>query len=109
MKDRPNILFIITDQQRYDTLGGLNNPVIRTPQLDRLAASGTHFERCMVPSPECVPSRCCFTHGQFPSQTGCYDNQTDFPDDGRENLMEALGRAGYHTRGIGKYHFHYAD
>jgi len=105
----PNILFLLTDQQRYDTIGGLNNSVIRTPNLRRLTASGTTFHRAMVPSAECIPSRCCFTHGQYPTQTGCYDNGSHFPTDGRENLMQALTRSGYHAHGIGKYHFHFAD
>jgi len=80
----PNILFLLTDQQRYDTIGGLNNSVIRTPNLRRLTASGTTFHRAMVPVAECVPSRCCFTHGQYPTQTGCCNNGSHFPtEDGK--------------------------
>lgn len=109
MKERPNILFLLTDQQRYDTIRALGQGCIRTPNLDRLVEGGTTFSRAMVPAPECVPSRCCFTYGQFPTQTGCYSNGTHFPADGRENLMEALSRSGYRTHGIGKYHFSYAE
>ncbi len=109
MPSRPNILFLITDQQRHDTIAALGNPVIRTPALDRLATGGTAFTRAMTPSPECVPARCCFTHGQYPAQTGCYGNGFSFPTDGRETFMAALTRAGYRTHGIGKYHFEYDD
>ena len=53
----PNILFVFTDQQRYDSIAALGNPVIRTPAFDRLAREGTVFERCYTPSPVCVPAR----------------------------------------------------
>jgi len=107
--DRPNLLFIITDQQRFDTVGALGNPHIRTPALDRLTREGTAFTQAFSPSPECVPARCAFTHGQYPAQTGCYGNGWHFPEDGRDSLMTVLNRAGYRTHGIGKYHFEYPD
>jgi hypothetical protein len=53
----PNILLIMTDQQRYDTLGANGNPIIKTPHLDALAAESANFSHCFVQSPVCVPSR----------------------------------------------------
>ncbi len=101
----PNILLLFTDQQRADTIAALGNPVIRTPNLDRLVREGTAFTSAYTPAPECVPARCCLTFGQYPGKNRCYGNGSPMPWDERENLMSALGRAGYHTHGIGKCHF----
>jgi arylsulfatase A-like enzyme len=104
MAQRPNILHIFTDQQRWDTLAALGNPVIRTPSLDRLAAMGTAFTSAYSPSPVCISARCSMIYGQYPSHTGCYEN-TRMPEDGRESFMGALTRCGYRTHGVGKCHF----
>ncbi|HML48258.1 MAG TPA: sulfatase-like hydrolase/transferase, partial [Clostridia bacterium] len=53
----PNILWICSDQQRWDTLGCYGNPFVRTPNLDRLAALGVRFDRAYAQSPVCSPSR----------------------------------------------------
>lgn len=101
---RPNILHIFTDQQRFDTIGALGNPVIRTPNLDRLAREGTAFTSAYSASPVCISARCSMIYGQYPMNTGCYENQP-MPQDGRQSLMDALGGAGYRVHGIGKCHF----
>lgn len=101
---RPNILFLLTDQQRFDTVRALGNPVIKTPALDRLASEGTAFTSAYTPSPVCVAARCSFTFGQYPFHTKCYDNGFKFPE-GRTSFVEALARSGYRTHGIGKCHF----
>ncbi len=101
----PNILLLFTDQQRADTIAALGNPVIRTPNLDRLVREGTAFTSAYTPAPECVPARCCMMFGQYPGKNRCYGNGSPMPWDERENLMSALGRASYHTHGIGKCHF----
>ena len=105
MASQPNILVIFTDQQRSDSIGALGNPVIRTPQFDRIAREGTAFVEHYSPSAECVPARCAFTMGQYPARTRCYGNGYAWPFDEKETLMAALGRAGYYTHGIGKLHF----
>ena len=102
---QPNILMIITDSQRYDTVAALGNPIIKTPVLDRLVREGTAFTSAYTPSPMCVPARCALLYGQYPSHTGCYDNVTGMPTDGRASFVEALADDGYHTHGIGKTHF----
>ncbi len=104
MSDKPNILFIFTDQQRADTIAALGNPIIKTPNLDRLVAEGVAFTNAFTPSPVCVSARCSMIFGQYPHHTGCYDN-SDMPTDGRESYMDALNNAGYYTHGIGKCHF----
>ena len=101
---RPNILLIFTDQQRHDALGAAGNPIIRTPNLDRLAAEGVRFANAYSPSPVCVPARCAMITGQYPHHNGCYDNSDPMPVD-RPSLMDALTGAGYRTHGIGKMHF----
>ncbi len=78
---RPNVLWICTDQQRFDTLGCYGNPWVRTPNVDRLAQSGTFFERCISQSPVCTPSRACFLTGRYPRTTGCRQNGQAIPAD----------------------------
>lgn len=102
---KPNILLIMTDQQRADTIHALGNPVIATPALDRLVREGTAFTSAYAPAAECVPSRCCLTFGQYPGKTGCFGNGFPMPFETKETFMHALGRAGYYTHGIGKCHF----
>ncbi len=63
----PNILWFCTDQQRYDTIHSLNNPHIRTPNLDRLVAEGVAFTHAFCQSPICTPSRASFLTGRYPS------------------------------------------
>jgi arylsulfatase len=104
MSDRPNILHIFCDQLRFDALACAGNPVIRTPNIDRLAADGVVFTNAFSPSPVCVSARCSMIHGQYPMNTGCYEN-TRMPTDGRQTFMQVLTEAGYRTHGIGKCHF----
>ncbi len=101
---RPNILFILTDQQRADAFGAAGNPVIRTPQIDRLAREGTRFSSAFTASPVCVPARGALISGRYPHRTGCTDNDDPMPT-GTPTLMEMLADAGYRTHGIGKMHF----
>ncbi|HET6428481.1 MAG TPA: sulfatase-like hydrolase/transferase, partial [Phycisphaerae bacterium] len=63
---QPNILWICSDQQRFDTLGCYGNPFVRTPNVDRLAAEGVLFEHCYSQSPICTPSRAGFLTGRYP-------------------------------------------
>ena len=104
MSKRPNILHFFTDQQRFDTIHALGNPIIKTPSMDRLCENGVAFTNAFTPSPVCISARCCMIHGQYPMNTGCYEN-TRMPTDGRQSFMEALTEAGYRTHGIGKCHF----
>ena len=61
---RPNILFIMTDQQRYDAVGANGNDIIQTPNLDRLAAKAANFSHAFVQAPVCVPARASFFTGR---------------------------------------------
>ncbi|MFC7587024.1 sulfatase-like hydrolase/transferase [Nonomuraea antimicrobica] len=105
MPTRPNVLFVMTDQQRFDTISALGNPHLATPNLDRLAARGTVFDNAYSTAPVCVPARYTLRSGCEPTRTGVYDNTV--PDRGhglvRERcgpyLAEAMGLRGYRTWG----------
>jgi hypothetical protein len=101
----PDILFIMTDQQRWDCVGANGNKLIRTPNLDRLAARGANFTHAFVSSPVCVPSRISFFTGRYAHSHRNRVNYT--PLDRREVLMQArLKGAGYRTGVVGKLHYH---
>jgi arylsulfatase len=102
---QPNILLLFTDQQRADTIGALGNPVIKTPNFDRLVNEGTAFTSAYTPSAECVPARCCMTFGDYPGKNKCYGNGNPMPWEKKESFMQALTKAGYYAHGIGKCHF----
>src|ERR1043166_8116948 len=67
---RPNIVFLLTDDQRWDSLGLTGNPVVKTPNIDRLAADGTFFPNATVNSAICTPSRTCYFLGQYERRHG---------------------------------------
>lgn len=101
--DRPNILLITTDQQHYQALG-FRTPAVQTPNLDRLAADGTVFDRAYCPNPLCSPSRSSIITGQYPSTHGCWTIGTKL-DEQRSTIGQYLHEAGYSTSLIGKAHF----
>lgn len=101
---KKNILLIFTDQQRFDTIAATGNLQVKTPNLDRLVREGTLFASAYTPSPVCVPARCSMHYGQYPMNTGCFENNYDMPDD-RPSVADALAAAGYRTHAIGKRHF----
>jgi arylsulfatase A-like enzyme len=98
------ILFITTDQQRYDTLGVNGGVLSRTPVLDRLAAEGIRYERCQPTSVVCMPSRASMLTGQYPSTHGAWMNGVALPIDA-PSVAESLHDLGYATALIGKAHF----
>lgn len=100
----PNIVFIMTDQQRWDCIGANGNTIIKTPAMDRLAARGANFTHAYVASPVCVPSRISFFTGRYAHSHRNRVNYT--PLDRSEVLMQArLREAGYRTAVIGKLHY----
>lgn len=105
--DRPNILFIMTDQQSAHMMSCTGNTYLETPNLDALCASGTRFERCYATNPVCVPSRFSLQTGLMPSAIGMGKNQSsvDVPEDMQSNsLGPLLRRAGYECAYGGKVH-----
>jgi arylsulfatase len=100
---KPNILWICTDQQRFDTLGCYGNPFVQTPNLDRLAQSGVLFERAFCQNPVCAPSRASFLTGRYPRTTRCRQNGQSIPDS-EVLVTRMLADAGYICGLSGKLH-----
>ena len=97
---RPHIIFVITDQQRFDTIAALGYPFMHTPALDRLAAQGTVFNNCHVAGASCAPARASLFSGYYPHTTGILRNA----DLWRHSWVENLAQAGYTCVNIGKMH-----
>jgi arylsulfatase A-like enzyme len=101
MNDRPNIVLIITDQQRYDTIAALGFDQLQTPNLDRLVGEGVSFDNCFVNAPSCGPARCSFFSGLYPHASGMLRNEQPWS----QTWVPNLSAAGYFTASIGKMHF----
>jgi choline-sulfatase len=107
--NRPNILFIMTDQQHAGMMSCMGNQWLKTPAMDRLAASGIRFDRAYASNPVCVPSRFSLQTGLMPSVIGMGQNEDSAEVSVTEAMVEqSLGRlfqkAGYETAYGGKVH-----
>jgi len=100
--DRPNVLVVFSDQQRWDTVGAYGSPLDLTPNLDRAAADGTVFEHAISPQPVCAPARASLQTGQYGTSHGVWRNglvpETQTP------IADAFNEAGYDTGYVGKWH-----
>jgi len=101
---RPNIVFILTDQQRLDSLGCYGNSVARTPCLDRLAANGVTFDNAFTANVICQPSRASILTGRYPRVNGVVTNGVALDGDKETTLPDILGAQGYQTACVGKLH-----
>lgn len=100
----PNILWICTDQQRYDTINSLGNASIHTPNLNRLVGEGTAFTQTYCQSPICTPSRASFLTGMYPSAVhGCM-NGNDYWSEAAPLVTGLLADSGYDCGLVGKLH-----
>lgn len=102
--NRPNILWICTDQQRYDTIRALGNKHIRTPNIDKLVQSGTAFEHAYCQSPICTPSRASFLTGMYPSTIHACINGNDHWAEAAPLVTKTLADIGYDCGLVGKFH-----
>ena len=109
--DRPNFIFIYTDDQRYDCLGVVQKeqgdkarfPWLQTPNLDKLANEGVRFRNAFVVQSLCTPSRASFLTGKYTHTHNVYTNFTNFPED-LDTWASLLTKEGYQTGYIGKWH-----
>ncbi|MGV0817202.1 sulfatase family protein [Martelella sp. AMO21009] len=99
---RPNIVFVITDQQRHDTIRAMGFPYMDTPNLDALVEEGTAFSNMYVTSPCCAPSRASLFTGLYPHNSGVLRNDEVWPS----TWVSDLAAAGYHCCNVGKMHTH---
>lgn len=103
MKKPPNFIFFITDQHRADYLGYSGHPVVQTPNIDRIAAQGTQFNRCYVSNPVCMPNRAALMTGRLSSVNGVRQNGNDLPLH-MTTFAQVLRANGYDTALLGKAH-----
>lgn len=101
---KPNIIFILTDDQRWDALGAMGNPIIQTPNMNKLASAGVLFQHAFVTTSICCVSRATILTGQYQSRHKINDFNTDLsPAASAKTYPALLKEAGYKLGFIGKY------
>ena len=100
----PNIIFLLTDDQRFDALGFAGNPVIQTPNMDKLAENGVYFANAFVTTSICAMSRASIFTGQYARRHDIWDFGESLSPEQYDNTYPALlKKAGYTTGFIGKF------
>ena len=102
-KKKPNVVVFFTDQQRWDSTGVHGNPMDLTPNFDRMAMEGVHFNNACTCQPVCLPARLVLQTGRYASQFDCFNNGGEMPV-GTTTLGHRFRDAGYRTAYIGKWH-----
>lgn len=103
-----NVVFILSDDHRYDAMGFMGNPIVKTPNMDRIAKSGTHLRNAFVTTALCSPSRATILTGQYAHQHRVVDNNSPVPA-GTVYFPQYLQNAGYQTALVGKWHMGHDD
>jgi arylsulfatase A-like enzyme len=101
--DKPNLLFLWTDEQRADTMAAYGNTRFRVPAMNRLASQSVVFDRAYVTQPVCTPSRSSVMTGLWPHQSGCVRNNIAMQAE-TKTTPELLGDSAYRTGYMGKWH-----
>ena len=101
---RPNVLWLMTDEQRTDSLGCYGSPWAVSPNIDAFAREGVVFRNAATPSPLCTPARCSLLTGLYPSETGVWSNH-EKQSDPLPHLTHVFENAGYRTASFGKQHY----
>ena len=100
---RPNVLFVLLDDIRWNALGYSGNTHVKTPNIDRIANEGVNFRNAFCTTSLCSPSRASILSGVYAHKHGVTNNFTEYPS-ARTSFAQALQRSGYETAYIGKYH-----
>jgi hypothetical protein len=100
---RPNVLLIMSDQHRADIMGCAGDPLVRTPNMDRLAEEGIRFDSVYCQGPLCMPARASLLTERYVRDHGVFQNRWDTPTD-LPTFVQRIAEAGYHTSCIGKMH-----
>lgn len=103
MSKKPNIVFLFSDQQRWDTLGAYGQKLDISPNLDQLAEKGVKFDKAFSCQPVCGPARSCLQTGKYATETGCYRNGIALPKD-EKTIAHWAAEAGYQLGYVGKWH-----
>ena len=102
--DRPNIIYLMTDDQRADSLGCMGNPIIQTPHIDAMANEGVVFDNAFVTTAICMTSRACVLTGQYAARHGVWSFSTPLTDRQlADTYLGVLHAEGYRTGFIGKW------
>ena len=101
--DKPNVIFILTDQWRASALGYAGNDIVQTPQLDKFAKEAVNFKNAVSVLPVCTPYRSSLMTGRYPTSTGMFINDLYLPSEER-CMAEIFNEAGYNTAYFGKWH-----
>jgi len=106
-----NIVFVLTDDHRFDAMGFMDHPFLETPQLDRLANEGAHVKNAFVTTSLCSPSRASILTGLYAHRHGIVDNNENHVSEDLVFFPQLLQKAGYQTGFFGKWHMggHNAD
>lgn len=103
-QDKPNIIIFIGDDISYNDFGCYGHPVIRTPNIDRLASAGLKFTNAILTTSSCSPSRASIITGRYPHNTGAPELHLEMPA-GQVPFPRLLRESGYYTAQAGKWHF----
>ncbi len=106
MTEKKNVLFLISDQHRYDHMGCSGNKIIRTPNLDRLSSEGVNFTNAFCTNPMCMPNRATLLTGLYPNVHGIRSNGMILSKE-VPTITQTLVKNGWHTAAFGKLHHQY--
>ena len=100
-----NILFLMTDQQRWDAIGS-SGGWVKTPNLDRIAQEGVRFDNCITTTPICMPARLTLATGQYPHNNHVWTNVNHTMSAEADNWMREIKKLSYRTSLFGKTHLY---
>lgn len=105
-KPPPNIVFILSDNHRWDAMSSMAHPFVKTPHMDRIGSEGIHFDNAFCTTPLCSPARASFLTGLYAYEHGIHNHTTKGRwDEQHTTFLELLARdSGYHNAFIGKWH-----